>query len=381
MNIIRNRKIKAKNKEEDAKKLRQDYPQLAKKYYKDNLVVAKNKNKTKIVYPVICEGKGKVLLSDKENIIIKDSPEDFYQLPLIIESNFKDIFSIHNTSTIYNNINIRVKEMSLNENKLFLSTERTTYYNSLVTNRASDYEITKNLSVRELFETGPKMTSLKKSKLSNHLGFNGFIESSDGYIVFIRRSNNVSIGKNTYGNSVSASVKSKYALNEEEIFEYEGLKNTIYYEILDELCIKPEDVDSETFSIIAIYRDCVECGKPQLLLYAKSTLTAQQITKNFIIQYNKNVLCKKKNTKLSEKEKKELNVITDGSKLVWIHKDTLINEIIYENNGIKVDENNTQEGFVCFDNGKKEKSNIKQLNMVPSASAAVYMLKEYLEKV
>lgn len=64
------------------------------------------------------------------------------------------------------------------------------------------------------------------------------MESSDGYIVFVKRENNLSIGKRTYGDSIGASLKTKYVLNEYGGFEQDGLKKAILKEIKNELKIK-----------------------------------------------------------------------------------------------------------------------------------------------
>lgn len=70
--------------------------------------------------------------------------------------------------------------MSDDSNTFTITTGRTNYYKSLVTNRAIDYALAEGISVRELLECGPFIHSLKTSSLSNHLGFNGFAESADG---------------------------------------------------------------------------------------------------------------------------------------------------------------------------------------------------------
>ena len=61
------------------------------------------------------------------------------------------------------------------------------------------------------------LTILREEKLSNHLGFKGVVESVDGYIPFIKRNDTVSIGKSTYGDSIGALLKTKYALDEKKI--------------------------------------------------------------------------------------------------------------------------------------------------------------------
>ena len=72
----------------------------------------------------------------------------------------------------------------------------------------------KTVFTRDVYEYGPFLPKLRDEVLSNHLGFNGFVESKDGYIPFIKRNRAVSIGKSTYGNSIGASLKTKYALDE-----------------------------------------------------------------------------------------------------------------------------------------------------------------------
>lgn len=376
---------KIKNQCEDSEKLRQDYKELSEKYKKNSLITAISCNNSKIIYPIINMGKGCISLKNEENesVTIIDSEHDYYELPSIIEQHFLEIFSAHDTSNIYNNLNIRVKSMCIKNNQLEMQTERTTYYNSLVTNRASDYKLTEGVSVRELFETGPKMTSLKYSKLSNHLGFNGFVESSDGYIVFVKRSDSMSIGKGTYGDSIGASLKVKYAIDENDSFNYKGLRRAIINEIFDELKISEENINLDTLCIFAAYRDCVECGKPQLLIYAKSTKTASEITSNFTKERKEKYSNKKKI--LDKKQKQELNALEDGTKLIWIKKETLINEIIYNYDGIELSDNIIlkekkkwkikKEGFVSFNKNRKQLL-IKKLKMVPSASATIYLFKE-----
>ena len=76
------------------------------------------------------------------------------------------------------------------------------------------------------------------SVLSNHIGFNGFIESSDCYIGFIYRGKDVSIGKATWATSIGASLKAKYALDQHFTFSVERLYKGILSEIEDELKIK-----------------------------------------------------------------------------------------------------------------------------------------------
>ncbi len=376
---------------EEEKKLTKDYEKLVERYDEENLITINNGNEI-IKYPIICLGTGLVELNNKEfgNVVIVDDNNDIYHLPAIIENNFDKIFNIHGSSKLFDSLTIRVKNMSFEDNILKFETGRTTYFKSLVTNRASDYEFKKGISVRSLFDKGPKLTDLNVSKLSNHLGYNGFIESEDGYIVFVKRSKNVSIGKGTYGDSIGASLKTEYALDNKGNFTVECLKRTIIREINDELKIQEEELYEDSIRIIAIYRDCVECGKPQFIMYAKAKNKAFEITKNFNKEpksknlndknNNKDILLEKETTSQLRIDQINLGVMEDGSKLLWIKRDDLMNHIIYDIQGIRLDEKDKKTGFLDFNKYQEGKlSKIKHLNMLPSAAASVWLFAKYLD--
>ncbi len=266
------------NKVEDPSKLTTDYEKLVKTYQLETGRMLRGADGEFI--PVVIEE----WLYNK-NIKIIDCPGKRYVLPNQVVKYYEELFSSHQTSNIYNNINIRVSDWKTCDGEYLLMTSRTTYYDSLVTNRAMDYEFEKGLSIRQLYECGPYLQSLLSSKLSNHLGFNGFIESKDNYIAFVYRQGNVSIGKRTWGNSIGASLKTKYALDN-GTFTLLGLENGILREIYDELGIEEKDISTvdgqfRKTRVIAAYRDLVEGGKPQLLIFSKSRLNMNEITRIF----------------------------------------------------------------------------------------------------
>lgn len=236
-----------------------------------------------------------------------------YTPPTYILNNANEIFNIHRHSIIFNNIVIRIDDAQLESNgQIYLKTSRTTYYDSLLTNRAMDYKLPNNLTIRQIYEPGPHLSSLQTSKLSNHLGFNLFILTSDNKILFVRRSTDVSVSKATIGPSVAASLKTKYALIHGK-FTVDGLIYGIQKEIEDELGITP-DIDSnfritENTPIIALYRDIIEGGKPQFVFMIHSSRDSKDISDIFYRHI----------TAIQTKKKKEQDkVIIDGKQIVYI---------------------------------------------------------------
>ena len=310
---------------EDITKLSDDYESIIKQYPGQEVISYENKadldcicfrkklNQGEIKFPIILD---KLLVDATFKIV--DFKNKQYELPQIVKDNYDEIMQAHEFSDVYNQLNIRLDnyKFDTNKNLLTLETSRTTYFDSLVTNRAMDYEWGFKCTNRKLLEYGPFVNSLSESKLSNHLGFNGFVETSDNKIIFVHRSNNVSIGKGTLGSSIGASLKTMYALDDNKNFTETLLVNSMKKEIKDELCIQPDCYEFSQKNIIALYRDLVEGGKPQFLFYVKIKNTSEEVKQMF---YNNK--CKNKKH-LQDKLKK------DGNKLMFIDSHILTGENI-----------------------------------------------------
>lgn len=210
-------------------------------------------------------------------IIIDDSTRQ-YSLPSVLDERVEGQLRGFKDSVVYNQMMIRLDDLTLEGlNSVLLSTSRTTYFNTLVTNRSADFRPSLDLlSVREIFEPGPFITFLKDSQMSNHLGYNGVIKLSDDQIVLVKRSRYLSTAKSSLGSSVSASLKVSQALDDDQSLSMNGVTSAIISETLDELgvVLKEEDVE-----IFAFYRDLIEVGKPQFLFYSEIDLDEEEFLK------------------------------------------------------------------------------------------------------
>ena len=283
------------SKTEDAMKISDNYDELVKKYCLEDMFKFKKYDNKIISFPEILLAYRKIDETPFNIVIDNSNKDNRYQLPKQIEDNSSALFEAHSTSIIYNNINIRIDDLEYSKDKniIKLLYSKTTYFDSLLTNRAMDYPFKRDRTVREVFEPGPLLSTLSESKLSNHIGFNGFIETADGFYIFVKRSKNLSIAKNMLNTSVSASLKTKYALIKDRKLTLEGISNAIKKEILDELKI---DVDIDagintdlSQSIFAFYRELAEGGKPQFLMHYKlKRMKKDEVKNNFIKSLNEN---------------------------------------------------------------------------------------------
>ena len=259
---------------EDSAKLTEDYDALVSKYSREKMVrhpnpPASSAGKTEWATIPFVALDARDTGDEPYELIVKDSPGTWYELPSQVASRSEKQMGAHDFSTVYNNTNVRLDDVAFEGKKALLQTSRTTYADSLLTNRAMDYPWEKGRSVRETFEPGPFLRRLPDSRLSNHLGFNGFIELSDGHLVFVVRSRQVSVAKGTLSTSVAASMKAAYCLNDQQELTAQGISDAIRLEIVDELGIELPRGEDLTKTIFAFYREVVEGGKPQLLFYLK----------------------------------------------------------------------------------------------------------------
>lgn len=373
-----------KNRYEDGEKLTKNYGALVDLYQKEKNLVSFGET----VYPVVSLGEGDVCVYTKEQgastegrVEICDSKKEYF-LPGLIENNFSDIIKVHDSSVLYNNLNVRAVGMELKDDQFKLTTERTYYFYSMVTNRASDYDWGKDgVTVRSLYEPGPLFQPLSQSYLSNHLGFNGFVVTKDNYVVFVKRSKDLSIAKRTYGDSIGASLKTKYALDEDGFFTGEKLVDAIIGEIKDELRLEKDNIMD--VHIISAYRDGLESGKPQFLMYATTDLDAEEMAKRFLSKSDEKIkekIKEKKKWKDIKKLKDEQKVIEDGSKLVWIRTD-LLSQLEFQIDAVKyAGKVKEREGFFEISpSGDVSPLKEQSLPMVPSASASLVMFCRFLE--
>ena len=192
------------NKLEDSIKLTHDYKGLLSQYraekrwytYRNSISDSDNygqlssdekssftKNNNNVKFPVIID----CWLNDMP-IDIQDSNE-MYKLPEEIKPFEAELFQAHDTSHLYNQLNVKVKDWGVQDHKFVIHSARTTYFKSMVTNRVMDFRMKNEMTVRDILQYGPFVPDIAESALSNHLGFNGFIITSDNKLPLVKRRN------------------------------------------------------------------------------------------------------------------------------------------------------------------------------------------------
>ncbi len=275
----------SKNKE-DSIKLSTDYDGICNRYKEELLLTYNNKF---VKFPIVVLAARK--LKDKEFDIVMDhqNAANVYRLPEQIENNSEWLLGAHRCSYAYDSRTVRLDKLTTYDNKIILTYSNATYWDLLRTNRVMDYEWKNGKTNRNGYEPGPFISPLESSLMANHIGFNAFIEFPEIGILFVGRSNKLSVGKKTWGTSVSAKLSPKFDYKKGEHFTLDRFYNSIAESINREL--KYFTVNGQSIhlkgnqikgSIFAFYRDLVEGGKPQFLLYYKFG------NKKLDVKFNKN---------------------------------------------------------------------------------------------
>ena len=249
---------------EDSIKLNDNYDELIKQYTEENFIRYKD-----VVIPVSMLYK----IDESDKIKIIDNNKADYSLPTVCKQNYNLLFSAHKHSKVRNSQLVRLNGYEKSEKGIVLKTGRTDFFKGLVTNRACDFEIENGLTVRKIFEYKKAFSDLEDSQMSNHLGINGFIFTSDGYLIFIKRNNKKSIAKNKLGNSYGFGLLAPAHgdIDSENSLDY------VYGEI-DKHVAKVIGTECETkMDNVALIRTATECGKPSFVVNVTLSLTRDEL--------------------------------------------------------------------------------------------------------
>ncbi len=251
-------------------------------------------------------------VNGKTEICFHDSDEEF-ELPEAILENADKLMAAHAHSNVSNSTTVRLNNVKVEyldaedhvteneeqavKERFVLETMRTQYFHMLMTNRCMDYPFGPQMTVRKILEYQSKISPLEESKLSNQIGINGLVLTSDGYVLLEKRDRSKSTWKNKFAQPISLAMKRsdlKLAEGETVIKDgaqdaYKCISNIITGTLKKNYGLLPKDY---TFSIqenfLGFARDLLEGGKPNLYFCVFTTLTAKEL-QNVIEQTASNV--------------------------------------------------------------------------------------------
>ena len=204
-----------------------------------------------------------VLINENYQLVVKDDPEKQFELDGFLENNYTDLFGAHHRSAKKNFDTVRVDDCVLEGNVATVYLSRSTYYHHLITNRAVDYLLDDDLTVRTYFDYGPKLVPLNRSKMSNHAGINGLVYLKDGELLLPRRTGSSTISKNMITSSIAMMLPlpASGEVTSEYLFKDCILDGLVSRARMDKAWIKEEEIE---IRFLGLGQNPYEGGKPQL---------------------------------------------------------------------------------------------------------------------
>ena len=214
-----------------------------------------------------------VLINKNYEFKVVDDPKKNMELDDFITENYATIFSAHSNSAKKNFDTIRLDRFDAETNTFYLS--RSTYFNHLVTNRAIDFLLFDDVSLRTIYEYGPQLNVLEDSKMSNHIGINALVFLSDGRLLIPRRKNSATISKNKITSSIAVmltfpnecSGDTKHAVITKDYL----LRGNIIKNLSDRVKLPATAIceDQTEIAFLGFGQNIYEGGKPQFYFSVK----------------------------------------------------------------------------------------------------------------
>ncbi len=192
-----------------------------------------------------------------------DDPDKMFCLDEFIMNNYETLFLAHTNSTKINSTTIRLDDLVKEGNKVTFHLSRSTVFNHLLTNRAVDFVLFDSLTLRDVYEYGPKLSPLNASKMSNHIGINALVFLSDGTLIVPRRSRTSTISKNQITSSIA--VKLELPQGSETVTTDYLIQGNIIENLTERTHIPSDalNLDHITVKFLGMGQSLYEGGKPQ----------------------------------------------------------------------------------------------------------------------
>lgn len=227
----------------------------------------------------------------KDNhLYFSDDADKHFELELYIMMHVGTLYGAHASSKTVSELTVRLNDFKPNtkeDPQAIAYTTRSTYLAHLLTNRAIDYPLENDLTVRKIYENTETLTPLKRSKLSNHIGVNALVFLKDNILVLPKRGKDATVAKN----GVTASIATRLNLDAYEKCFSDTVKEVdektisiscVVGKLTSSLLIQ-EQYDAEmqaqmkaNMHFLGLSRDPYEGGKPTLFYYFQLDMTKEE---------------------------------------------------------------------------------------------------------
>ncbi len=265
---------------EDKVKVTDDTEKLLKMYDDVSLTVTLGETKMKVAHKITFINDGKT------DFALKDDPLDRYEPEDYIMENFDTLFNAHKRSAKKNLDTVRLKDFKVENGLATFYTMRSNYFYHLITNRAFDYRLADDLSLRTFYDYGPNVVPINESKMSNHIGINALVFLDDGELLLPRRKGSATISKNQVTSSIAMMLNIP---KDNKITKEYLLEGCIKEGLISRTRMNPAWLTEKDISItfLGFGQNVYEGGKPQLYYTVHVKGLKREEYLSYVISQNK----------------------------------------------------------------------------------------------
>ncbi len=236
--------------------------------------------------------------ADYDKLEIDDDPNRNFELDSFIKQQYFDLVEAHTKSKSIHSRTVRLCGFTAPTKEYprtaVIHTMRSTYLAHLLTNRALDYHIKPEVTIRRIFENTARLTPLALSKMSNHIGINALVflprnGEKRGYLLMPKRGSDATVAKN----GVTASLATRLQMDNKEYFA-DGYQSKMTIDYIEKGCIldglpaairvsrdylnekMEQQSDFLQIDLLGIARDIYEGGKPTFFYAVYLDMTVEE---------------------------------------------------------------------------------------------------------
>ncbi|MBQ7631772.1 MAG: hypothetical protein IJS82_03315 [Paludibacteraceae bacterium] len=235
------------------------------------------------------------LRNHSNHLYFSDDKDSHFEPDLYIMMHVGTLYGAHATSKTVSELTVRLNDFHDDKNKdkkAIAYTTRSTYLAHLLTNRAIDYPLENDLTVRKIYENTEELTPLNRSKLSNHIGVNALVflkeneNDTNPILILPKRGKDATVAKN----GVTASIATRLNLKayeplfkeSKEVDEHTISQACVVDNLTSALMIDEQYKDEmrdkmkAELHFLGLSRDPYEGGKPTLFYYINLYMTQEE---------------------------------------------------------------------------------------------------------
>ncbi len=194
--------------------------------------------------------------------------------PLLVKNADKIAFEYHQSrnADIMNEPLLKLQDVQNG----FIKLAKTKNIDKVITNWSVDFKFKDAFSIRDWFEPGPYLSDLKESEMSNGIGFNIVVKTTDDKFIISRRNKKTLVSNSNYASSLMGRIplnlfKRRFNMRFEAMEgAFQDKLFTFFAEYLKGYYL-PLHTDTdhvkEAIELMAVGRDLLTGGTPQFYLY------------------------------------------------------------------------------------------------------------------